>query len=188
MVPLRCSARKREGEREGGREREREREREIQRRKRNRRGRHVSRLSVFTEIPCTLHPITFVTDYSLKVSSSKMKREREKEKGVERTQPDKLHRTNRQCSQMDPEGCHRLKRMKTCLSSEIFILRNFSVTRLRVVYTTIPLLRWIGLHEHVDRPFTMFFSVNTRLQSRLWNTVPCSDCLFPYYFSFRPLP
>jgi len=29
---------------------------------------HVSRLSVFTEIPCTLHPITFVTDYSAKVS------------------------------------------------------------------------------------------------------------------------
>lgn len=29
---------------------------------------HVSRLSVFTEIPCTLRPITFVTDYSTKVS------------------------------------------------------------------------------------------------------------------------
>lgn len=31
-------------------------------------GWHVSRLSVFTEIPCTLRPITFVTDYSTKVS------------------------------------------------------------------------------------------------------------------------
>lgn len=38
-------------------------------RKRNSDGNwHVSRLSVFTEIPCTLRPITFVTDYSTKVS------------------------------------------------------------------------------------------------------------------------
>ena len=51
----------------------RERERETERRTGNRGGRHVSRLSVFTEIPCTLYPITFVTDYSSKVSPSKMK-------------------------------------------------------------------------------------------------------------------
>jgi len=56
---------------------------------------HVSRLSVFTEIPCTLRPITFVTDYSTKVSH--------RARGTE-TYPDKLHRANRQCSQMEPEA------------------------------------------------------------------------------------
>jgi len=55
---------------------------------------HVSRLSVFTEIPCTLHPITFVTDYS-KVSHRARIGERTE------TYPDKLHRANRQCSQME---------------------------------------------------------------------------------------
>lgn len=56
---------------------------------------HVSRLSVFTEIPCTLRPITFVTDYSTKVSHRAARAE---------TYPDKLHRANRQCSQMEPEA------------------------------------------------------------------------------------
>jgi hypothetical protein len=56
---------------------------------------HVSRLSVFTEIPCTLRPITFVTDYSTKVSH--------RARGRKLT-PDKLHRANRQCSQMEPEA------------------------------------------------------------------------------------
>lgn len=63
---------------------------------------HVSRLSVFTEIPCTLRPITFVTDYSTKVSHRARART-----GV-KTYPDKLHRANRQCSQMEPEARARL--------------------------------------------------------------------------------
>lgn len=59
-------------------------------------GWHVSRLSVFTEIPCTLRPITFVTDYSTKVSR--------RARAQAETYPDKLHRANRQCSQMEPEA------------------------------------------------------------------------------------
>lgn len=59
---------------------------------------HVSRLSVFTEIPCTLRPITFVTDYSTKVSH----------RARAETYPDKLHRANRQCSQMELEVRARL--------------------------------------------------------------------------------
>lgn len=61
---------------------------------------HVSRLSVFTEIPCTLRPVTFVTDYSTKVSH--------RARAWAETYPDKLHRTNRQCSQMEPEARARL--------------------------------------------------------------------------------
>lgn len=89
---------------------------------------------------------------------------------------------------MDPKGCHRLKGMKTCLSSRIFILRYFSVTRLRVVYTATPLfLRWMRLLEHVDRPLTMIFSMNTPLHSRLRATPRNFDRLFssfPFFFFF----
>lgn len=79
-------------------------------RKRNNGGRwHVSRLSVFTEIPCTLRPITFVTDYSAKVSHCARTSRRTE------TYPDKLHRTNRQCSQMEPQARRLFKQEASAL-------------------------------------------------------------------------
>lgn len=81
------------------------------------------------------------------------------------------------------EGVHRLKGMKTCPSSRIFILRYFLVTRLRVVYTAIPLfLSWMRLLEHVDRPLRMIFSMNTPLHSRLRAT-PRNFDRFSHLFS-----
>lgn len=81
------------------------------------------------------------------------------------------------------EGVHRLKGMKTCPSSRIFILRYFLVTRLRVVYTAIPLfLPWMRLLEHVDRPLRMIFSMNTPLHSRLRAT-PRNFDRFSHLFS-----
>ena len=81
------------------------------------------------------------------------------------------------------EGVHRLKGMKTCPSSRIFILRYFLVTHLRVVYTAIPLfLPWMRLLEHVDRPLRMIFSMNTPLHSRLRAT-PRNFDRFSHLFS-----
>lgn len=130
-----------------------------------------------------------VESFSSSVSREEEKRwrRRKKERRKERTRSDKLHRTNRQCSQMDPKGCHRLKGMKTCPSSRIFILRYFSLTRLRVVYTATPLfLRWMRLLEHVDRPLRMIFSMNTPLHSRLRATPQNFDRFSHLFSPFLP--
>ena len=47
MVPLRCSARKREGEREGGRERERERERNTEKKEKQKRSARFSIIRIY---------------------------------------------------------------------------------------------------------------------------------------------
>lgn len=100
---------------------------------------HVSRLSVFTEIPCTLRPITFVTDYSTKVSH--------RARGWE-TYPDKLHRANRQCSQMEPEAGARLFKQR---ASRACGSHDHAQTSKSVTLNFLPLERRTDLIEYATR-------------------------------------
>ena len=119
-------------------------------------------------------------------SSSVSRREKEMAKEKEREKETTPNESSMQSN--GAEGVHRLKGMKTCPSSRIFILRYFLVTRLRVVYTAIPLfLPWMRLLEHVDRPLRMIFSMNTPLHSRLRATPRNFDRfshLFSPFFAF----